>query len=154
MVRDTRQGWAILCAFMVMALAGVFVCYGFEQAGNPNLAKLGIQSAATSGQAGGNMEGKDVRFGIANSSLFTTVTTDASCGAVNNMPDSLMPLGGMVPMFNIMLGEIIFGGVGSGLYGMLRFAISVVLVAGLVVGRTRGYLGKTDKAASLPRKLS
>ena len=108
--------------------------------------KLPIDAAPSALQAGGNMEGKEVRFGIANSSLFTTVTTDASCGAVNNMHDSLLPLGGMVPMVNIMLGEIIFGGVGSGLYGMLLFAIIAVFVAGLMVGRTPEYLGKKLEA--------
>src|SRR5665213_297017 len=142
MVGDTRQGWAIFAAFSVMFLIGVFVCYHFEQAGNPNLAKLGIQSAATSGQAGGNMEGKEVRFGIANSALFTTVTTDASCGAVNAMHDSYTPIGGLVPMFNMMTGEVIFGGTGAGLYGILLYCILAVFIAGLMVGRTPEYLGK------------
>jgi len=134
MVRDTRQGWAIFAAMSVLFLAGVFVVYPAEQAGNPNLAKLGI--------AGGNMEGKEVRFGIANSSLFTVITTDASCGAVNNAHDSLTPLGGLVPLINIQLGEVVFGGVGSGLYGMLLFAVLAVFIAGLMVGRTPEYLGK------------
>src|ERR1035441_10171258 len=142
MVRDTRQGWAILCAFMVMALAGVFVCYGFEQAGNPILAKLGIQSAATSGQAGGNMEGKEVRNGVVSSTLFATVTTDTSCGAVNNMHDSLTPIAGLVPMLNMMTDIVIFGGVGAGLYGILIYCIIAVFIAGLMVGRTPEYLGK------------
>jgi potassium-transporting ATPase potassium-binding subunit len=142
MVGDTRQGWAIFAAFSVMFLAGVFVCYGFEQKGNPVLAKLGLETAATSGQAGGNMEGKETRFGIAQSTLFTTVTTDASCGAVNNMHDSLLPIAGMVPLFNIMTGEVIFGGVGAGLYGILLYAILAVFIAGLMVGRTPEYLGK------------
>lgn len=142
MVGDTRQGWAIFAAFSVMFLIGVFVAYNFEQAGNPILAKLGIQSAATSGQAGGNMEGKEVRFGIANSALFATVTTDASCGAVNSMHDSFTPLGGLVPLFNIMTGEVIFGGVGAGLYGILLYCIIAVFIAGLMVGRTPEYLGK------------
>src|SRR6202042_3082404 len=123
MVKDTRQGWAIFAAFSVMFFIGVLVCYQFEQSGNPTLSHLGIQSAATAGQAGGNMEGKEVRFGIANSALFATVTTDASCGAVNSMHDSFTPLGGMIPLVNIMLGEVVFGGVGAGLYGMLVFVI-------------------------------
>jgi K+-transporting ATPase ATPase A chain len=134
MVRDTRQGWAVLAAMTILFLAGVCVVYPAEQAGNPVLTRLGV--------AGGNMEGKEVRFGIANSALFTTVTTDASCGAVNNMHDSLTPLGGLVPMVNIELGEVVFGGVGSGLYGMLLFAILAVFIAGLMVGRTPEYLGK------------
>ena len=116
--------------------------YHAEQSGNPNLSKLGIQTAATATQPGGNMEGKEMRFGIANSALFTVITTDASCGAVNNMHDSLTPLGGLVPLVNIELGEVIFGGVGSGLYGMLMFAILAVFIAGLMVGRTPEYLGK------------
>ena len=142
MVGDTRQGWAIFAAFSVMFLIGVFVAYGFEQAGNPILAKLGIQTAATSGQAGGNMEGKEVRFGIANSALFATATTGASCGAVNSMHDSFTPLAGLVPLFNIMTGEVIFGGVGAGLYGILLYCIIAVFIAGLMVGRTPEYLGK------------
>src|SRR5580692_9175229 len=108
MVGDTRQGWAIFAAFSVMFLIGVFVCYHFEQAGNPILAKQGLQTAASAGQSGGNMEGKETRFGIANSALFATVTTDASCGAVNSMHDSYTPIGGLVPMFNMMTGEVIF----------------------------------------------
>jgi K+-transporting ATPase ATPase A chain len=142
MVGDTRQGWAIFGAMAVMFLAGVFVCYGFEQAGNPILAKHGLESAATLKQAGGNMEGKETRFGIASSALFATVTTDASCGAVNSMHDSFTPLGGLVPLFNIQTDEVIFGGVGSGLYGMLLYAIVAVFIAGLMVGRTPEYLGK------------
>jgi len=142
MVGDARQGWAILAAFSVMFLIGVFVVYGFEQSGNPILAKLGLQTAGTSGQSGGNMEGKEVRFGIANSALFATVTTDASCGAVNSMHDSYTPLAGLVPMFNIMTGEVIFGGVGAGLYGILLYCILAVFIAGLMVGRTPEYLGK------------
>lgn len=142
MVGDTRQGWAIFAAFSVMFLIGVFVVYHFEQSGNPTLTKLGIQSVATSGQSGGNMEGKEVRNGIVNSALFATVTTDASCGAVNAMHDSFTPLGGLVPLFNIMTGEVIFGGVGSGLYGILLYCILAVFIAGLMVGRTPEYLGK------------
>ena len=142
MVKDTRQGWAIYAAMTILFLAGVFVVYPMEQAGNPNIAKLGVETQATAGQPGGNMEGKEVRFGIADSSLFTVITTDASCGAVNNMHDSLTPLGGLVPLVNIELGEVIFGGVGSGLYGILMFAILSVFIAGLMVGRTPEYLGK------------
>ncbi|PWU02047.1 MAG: potassium-transporting ATPase subunit KdpA [Terriglobia bacterium] len=142
MVGDTRQGWAIFGAFSVMFLIGVFVCYASEQAGNPLFAKIGLQTAATAGQPGGNMEGKEVRFGIANSALYATVTTDASCGAVNSMHDSYTPLGGLVPLFNIQTGEVIFGGVGAGLYGILLYCILAVFIAGLMVGRTPEYLGK------------
>jgi K+-transporting ATPase ATPase A chain len=142
MVGSQKQGWAIFAVMGLLFLAGVTTVYSAEAPGNPAFAVLHVDQAPSALQAGGNMEGKDVRFGIANSSLFTTVTTDASCGAVNTMHDSLMPLGGMVPLFNIMLGEIIFGGVGSGLYGMLLFAIIAVFVAGLMVGRTPEYLGK------------
>jgi K+-transporting ATPase ATPase A chain len=142
MVKDTRQGWALYAAMSILFLLGVFVVYPFEQAGNPILAKAGIETQATATQPGGNMEGKEVRFGIAASSLFTVITTDASCGAVNTMHDSLTPLGGLVPMVNIELGEVVFGGVGSGLYGILLFAILAVFIAGLMVGRTPEYLGK------------
>jgi len=142
MVGDQKQGWAIFAVMGLLFFAGVVVVYASEAPGNPAFAALHIDQTASPLQAGGNMEGKEVRFGIANSSLFTVITTDASCGAVNNMHDSLMPLAGMVPMFNIMLGEIIFGGVGSGLYGMLLFAIIAVFIAGLMVGRTPEYLGK------------
>jgi K+-transporting ATPase ATPase A chain len=142
MVGDTRQGWALFAAMAVMFLAGVFVCYHYEQAGNPILAKLGIESRYTNTQPGGNMEGKETRFGIASSALFATVTTDASCGAINNVHDSLTPIAGLVPLFNIESDEVIFGGVGSGLYGMLLYAIIGVFIAGLMVGRTPEYLGK------------
>jgi K+-transporting ATPase ATPase A chain len=142
MVGDTRQGWAIFAAFSVMFLIGVFVCYQFEQAGNPNLSKIGIESMASAGQPGGNMEGKEVRFGIANSALFATVTTDASCGAVNSMHASYTPIGALVPLFNMQTGEVIFGGVGAGLYGILLYCILAVFIAGLMVGRTPEYLGK------------
>jgi K+-transporting ATPase ATPase A chain len=140
MVGDQRQGWAIFAVMGILFLAGVATAYGAEAQGNPAFAALGVDAS------GGNMEGKEVRFGIANSALFATVTTDASCGAVNAMHDSFMPLGGMVPLVNIMLGEIIFGGVGSGLYGMLLFAILAVFIAGLMVGRTPEYLGKKIEA--------
>ncbi|WP_428668815.1 potassium-transporting ATPase subunit KdpA [Reyranella sp.] len=146
MVGDQRQGWAVLAVMGVLFLGGVLVAYWAEAAGNPAFAKLGIDAAPSSLQAGGNMEGKETRFGIANSALFATVTTDASCGAVNSMHDSYTPLGGLVPMFNIQLGEIIVGGVGAGLYGMLLFAIVAVFVAGLMVGRTPEYLGKKIEA--------
>ena len=142
MVGDTRQGWAIFAAFSVMFLIGTFVLYHFEQGGNPILANMGLQTAATPGQSGGNMEGKEVRFGIANSALFATITTAASCGAVNSMHDSFTALGGLVPLFNIMTGEVIFGGVGAGLYGILLYCILAVFIAGLMVGRTPEYLGK------------
>jgi K+-transporting ATPase ATPase A chain len=135
MVKDSRQGWAVLAAMSVMFLAGVGVVYASEAAGNPILTGLGAT-------AGGNMEGKEVRFGIAATSLFATATTGASCGAVNGMHDSLTPLGGLVLLFNMQVGEVIFGGVGAGLYGMLLFAILAVFIAGLMVGRTPEYLGK------------
>src|ERR1700691_142900 len=146
MVGDQRQGWAIFAVMGVLFLAGTVVAYSSEAAGNPAFAALNVDQAPSALQSGGNMEGKEVRFGIANSALFTTITTDASCGAVNNMHDSLLPLAGMVPMVNIMLGEIIFGGVGSGLYGMLLFVIVAMFVAGLMVGRTPEYLGKKLEA--------
>ncbi len=140
MVGDERQGWAVFAAMGVMVLIGVGVAYWAESHGNPAITALGVDPA------GGNMEGKEVRFGIANSALFATVTTDASCGAVNSMHDSFMPLGGMVPLVNIMLGEVIIGGVGAGLYGMLLMAIIAVFVAGLMVGRTPEYVGKKIEA--------
>ena len=142
MVGDTRQGWALFAAMSVLWLAGVVTAYHFEQAGVPALAKNGIEMRDGGGQSGGNMEGKETRFGIANSALFATVTTDASCGAVNSTHDSFTPLGGLVPLFNIQLGEVVFGGVGAGLYGMLMYAILGVFIAGLMVGRTPEYLGK------------
>jgi K+-transporting ATPase ATPase A chain len=146
MVGDTRQGWALFGAMMAVFLMGLVVAYGAESAGNPAFDRLGIQTAATATQGGGNMEGKEVRFGLANSTLWATATTDASNGSVNSMHDSYTPLGGMVPLFNIMLGEVIIGGVGSGLYGMLLFAILAVFIAGLMVGRTPEYLGKKIEA--------
>jgi K+-transporting ATPase ATPase A chain len=142
MVGDTRQGWALFAAASIMFLLGVAIVYTAEQAGNPNLAKLGIQTAATDTQPGGNMEGKETRFGIAATALFATITTDASCGAINGVHDSFTPLGGLVPMFNMMTGEVIFGGVGAGLYGILLYAILAVFIAGLMVGRTPEYVGK------------
>lgn len=146
MVGDERQGWAILGAMGVLFLLGVGVCYWAESQGNPLLAGLPVDQTVSALSPGGNMEGKEVRFGIANSALFATVTTDASCGAVNGMHDSFTPLGGLVPMVNILLGEIIVGGVGSGLYGMLLMAIVAMFVAGLMVGRTPEYIGKKLEA--------
>jgi K+-transporting ATPase ATPase A chain len=146
MVGNERQGWAIFAVMGLLFLAGVAILYGVESGANPALAGMNIDGSASAIQAGGNMEGKEVRFGIANSALFATLTTDASCGAVNAMHDSFLPLGGLVPLFNIMLGEIIFGGVGSGLYGMLLYAVLAVFVAGLMVGRTPEYLGKKIEA--------
>lgn len=142
MVRDTRQGWAIFGAMAVMFAVGVFVCYWAEQRGNPTMSAAGLEHAYTGSQAGGNMEGKEVRFGIAQSTLFATVTTDASCGAVNGMHDSFTPLGGLVPLFNIQTDEVIFGGVGAGLYSMLIYAVIAVFIGGLMVGRTPEYVGK------------
>jgi hypothetical protein len=146
MVGKESQGWAIFAVMGILFLAGVSIIYGVESQGNPAFTELPVDAKAGALQAGGNMEGKEVRFGIVNSSLFATVTTDASCGAVNAMHDSLLPLGGMVPLVNMMLGEIIYGGVGSGLYGMLLFAIIAIFVAGLMVGRTPEYLGKKIEA--------
>jgi potassium-transporting ATPase potassium-binding subunit len=146
MVKDERQGWAIFAAMGLLFLAGVTTAYWSESHGNPAFAAFNVDSTAGVAQAGGNMEGKEVRFGIADSALYATVTTDTSCGAVNSMHDSYLPLGGMVPIVNIQLGEVIFGGVGSGLYGMLAFAIVAMFVAGLMVGRTPEYLGKKLEA--------
>lgn len=137
-VGNTRQGWAILSAMVILFLAGVTVTYWQEAAGNPVLHQLGV--------AGGNMEGKEVRFGIAASALFSVVTTAASCGAVNAMHDSFTALGGLIPLFNIQLGEVVIGGVGAGIYGFLLFAILAVFVAGLMVGRTPEYVGKKIEA--------
>lgn len=144
MTGSPRHGWAVLAAMVVLWFAGTATCYWAEAQPNPLL--HGVDQRVTLNQAGGNMEGKEVRFGIANSALFATVTTDASCGAVNSMLDSFMPLGGMVPMANILLGEIVFGGVGAGLYGMLVFVVMAVFIAGLMVGRTPEYLGKKIEA--------
>ena len=139
---NQRQGWALFIAMGVLFLLGFAVIQGFEQAGNPILARLGVDQAASALQSGGNMEGKEVRFGIAGSSLFATLTTDASCGAVNSMHDSFTPLAGGMAMLNIALGEIIFGGVGAGFAGIVLFALLAVFIAGLMVGRTPEYLGK------------
>jgi K+-transporting ATPase ATPase A chain len=144
MTGSYKHGWAVWSAMAVLFLAGVLAAYAVESRGNPML--KGVSTTASETQSGGNMEGKEVRFGIANSVLFTTVTTDASCGAVNNAHDSLTPIAGMVPLINIMLGEIVFGGVGSGLYGMIVFVILAVFIAGLMVGRTPEYLGKKIEA--------
>ncbi|MDD5200134.1 MAG: potassium-transporting ATPase subunit KdpA [Terrimicrobiaceae bacterium] len=136
MVKNQGHGWAVWAAMFALFLAGTLVCWHYEAAGNPNFAALGIDPAD------GNMEGKEVRFGIFNSALFATITTDASCGAVNSMHDSFTPLGGLIPMLNIQLGEVVFGGVGAGLYGMLIYVVIAVFIAGLMVGRTPEYLGK------------
>ena len=153
MVKDERQGWALFAAMGVLFLMGVATAYWAESAGNPAFAAMPVDQLAGPLQAGGNMEGKEVRFGIANSALFATVTTDASCGAVNAMHDSFTPLGGLVPMVNIQLGEVIFGGVGSGLYGMLAFAIVTMFIAGLMVGRTPEYLGKKLEAKEVKMSI-
>ncbi|MGH9398360.1 MAG: potassium-transporting ATPase subunit KdpA [Terriglobia bacterium] len=142
MVKDTRQGWALFAAMSILFLAGAFIACGAEQHGNPILTRLGVEAHATENQPGGNMEGKEVRFGIVDSALFATITTDASCGAVNSMHDSFTPVGGLVTLFNIQLGEVVFGGAGAGLYGMLLFAIVGVFIAGLMVGRTPEYIRK------------
>jgi K+-transporting ATPase ATPase A chain len=142
MVKNTREGWAVFGAMAAMFLVGAFVSLNAEHAGTPEMTKAGVNVVADGSQPGGNMEGKEERFGIGASTLFATVTTDASCGAVNSMHDSMTPIGGMVPMVNILLGEVVFGGVGAGLYGILMFAIIAVFIAGLMVGRTPEYVGK------------
>ncbi len=141
-VGDARQGWAVLAAMTVLFVVAVVAIIPAEQAGNPLLTPLGVDQMASSQQPGGNMEGKELRYGITASSLFAVITTAASCGAVNAMHDSFTPLGGMVPLVLMQLGEVVFGGVGSGLYGMLIFAILAVFIAGLMIGRTPEYLGK------------
>jgi len=146
MVGDTRQGWAILITMTIIFVAFIALAVWAEQAGNPAFPKMGVDQIQTDINPGGNMEGKETRFGIANSALWATATTAASNGSVNAMHDSFMPLGGLVPMFLIQLGEIIFGGVGSGLYGMLAFVIVAVFISGLMVGRTPEYLGKKIEA--------
>jgi K+-transporting ATPase ATPase A chain len=146
LVKDTRQGWAVLAAMTVVFVALLAVAAWAENRGNPVLAGLGVDQAASAAQPGGNMEGKEVRYGVANSALWATATTAASNGSVNSMHDSYTPLGGLVPMWLMQLGEVIFGGVGSGLYGMLVFAIIAVFIAGLMIGRTPEYLGKKIEA--------
>jgi len=152
MVGDTRQGWAVFAAMLILFLSLVAVAVNSEQAGNPRIAKLGVDQRASLTQSGGNMEGKETRFGIGASALFATATTGTSCGAVNSMHDSFTPLGGLVPLFNMQLGEVVFGGVGTGLYSMLIFAIVGVFIAGLMIGRTPEYLGK--KIESFEMKMS
>jgi potassium-transporting ATPase potassium-binding subunit len=146
MVKDRRQGWALLIAMLVIFVPCLWACIQVEQGGNPAFAGLGIDQSASSFQPGGNMEGKEARFGIVNSAIWATATTAASNGSVNSMHDSFMPLGGLIPMWLIQLGEVVFGGVGSGLYGMIAFVILAVFVAGLMVGRTPEYLGKKIEA--------
>ena len=146
MVGDTRQGWALLAAMSLVFVALIFVTVPAEQSGNPALASLGVDQSATISQSGGNMEGKETRFGITNSALWAVVTTAASNGSVNAMHDSFTPIGGLAPMWLMQLGEVIFGGVGSGLYGMIMFAIVAVFVSGLMIGRTPEYLGKKIEA--------
>lgn len=152
LVGDRRQGVAVLAAMSIMFVAAALVVLGAEQAAHPQLAQLGVDQAGSALQAGGNMEGKETRFGIAASSMFAAITTAASCGAVNAMHDSFTPLGGAIPMLLIQLGEVVFGGVGSGLYGMLVFAIMAVFIAGLMIGRTPEYLGK--KIQSFEMKMT
>ena len=144
MTGSTGHGWAVCAAMYILFAAGFLVCYWAEAHPNPLI--HGVQQTRTAGSPGGNMEGKEVRNGIAESALFATITTDASCGAVNSMHDSFTPLGGMVPLANIMAGEVIFGGVGAGMYGMLIFVVLSVFIAGLMVGRTPEYLGKKIEA--------
>lgn len=146
MVDDTRQGWALLAAMLVIFVPLLVLCHSSEQAGNPALDPFGVDQAAGALQSGGNMEGKEARFGITNSALWATATTAASNGSVNAMHDSFTPLGGLVPLCLMQLGEVVFGGVGSGLYGMLMFVVVAVFVAGLMVGRTPEYLGKKIEA--------
>ena len=146
MVGDTRQGWAVLAAMTILFVSLLAIAVHSEQQGNPLVAKLGVDQAASGLQPGGNMEGKEARFGIGASALFATITTGTSCGAVNSMHDSFTPLGGFVPLFNMQLGEVVFGGVGTGLYSMLIFAIIGVFIAGLMIGRTPEYLGKKIEA--------
>jgi K+-transporting ATPase ATPase A chain len=146
MVGDTRQGWAVLAAMLILFVGLVSLAGNSEQVGNPRIAALGVDQAASLQQSGGNMEGKETRFGIGASALFTTIATGTSTGAVNSAHDSLTPLGGFVPLFNMQLGEVVLGGVGTGLYSMLIFAIIGVFIAGLMIGRTPEYLGKKIEA--------
>jgi K+-transporting ATPase ATPase A chain len=152
MIRDTRQGWAILVAMTVIFVAILGIAVWAEQSGNPAISTLGVDQAPGALQPGGNMEGKEMRFGITNSALWATATAAASNGSVNSMLDSFTPLGGLVPMWLIQLGEVVYGGVGSGLYGMLAFVIIAVFVAGLMIGRTPEYLGK--KIESFEMKMA
>ena len=152
MAGDRRQGWALFAAMALLFIVGAGAAIWAEQRGNPQFAAMGVNQHATAAQSGGNMEGKEVRYGIVNSALWATVTTDTSCGAVNAMHDSFTPLGGLVPLLNMQIGEIIFGGVGSGLFGMLVMAVLSVFIAGLMVGRTPEYLGK--KIESREMKLA
>jgi K+-transporting ATPase ATPase A chain len=145
-VGDTRQGWAVLAAMLILFVGLVSLVGHSEQVGNPRIAALGVDQAASLQQSGGNMEGKETRFGIGASALFTTIATGTSTGAVNSAHDSLTPLGGFVPLFNMQLGEVVLGGVGTGLYSMLIFAIIGVFIAGLMIGRTPEYLGKKIEA--------
>jgi K+-transporting ATPase ATPase A chain len=149
MAGDTRQGWAIFACMAGLFAAGFLTAYHYEQAGNPILGAHGVEQSVSADQPGGSMEGKEVRFGIASSALFATMTTDTSCGAVNAQHDSFTPLGGLVLLFNLMLGCVIFGGVGSGLYGMLLLVVVTVFIAGLMVGRTPEYLGKKIEAVDM-----
>ena len=146
LVGDTRQGWAVLAAMLILFVPLYALCNHSEQIGNPRLSALGVDQAASALQSGGNMEGKEVRFGIAGSTLFATATTVTSAGAVDSMHDSYTPLGGLVPLFDMMLGEVVFGGIGTGLYSMLVFAIVGVFIAGLMIGRTPEYIGKKIEA--------
>jgi potassium-transporting ATPase potassium-binding subunit len=152
MVGDTRQGWAVFAAMGILFVSLACLASHSEQLGNPQFTKLGVDQTVSAVQPGGNMEGKEARFGIAASALFATITTGTSCGAVNSMHDSFTPLGGFVPLFNMMLGEVVFGGVGTGLYSMLIFAIIGVFIAGLMIGRTPEYIGK--KIESFEMKMS
>jgi potassium-transporting ATPase potassium-binding subunit len=149
MVGDRRQGWALFAVMSILFLAGAAPAIWAEQHGNPQFTAMGINQHATAAQSGGNMEGKEVRFGIVESAMWATATTDTSCGAVNSMHDSYTPLGGLVPMVNMQLGEVIFGGVGSGLYGIIVMAVLAVFIAGLMVGRTPEYLGKKIEAREM-----
>ncbi len=149
MAGDQRQGWALYGAMFLLFLGGVTVCTWAEQRGNPQFAAMGINQTASAQQSGGNMEGKEVRFGIVNSALYATTTTDTSCGGVNSMHDSYTPIGGLVPLVNLHLGEVVFGGVGSGLAGIIVMAVLTVFIAGLMVGRTPEYLGKKIQAREM-----
>jgi K+-transporting ATPase ATPase A chain len=146
MVNDARQGWTLLAAMLLVFVPCVLLCVWLETGGNPTLDRMGVDQTASASRSGGNLEGKEVRFGAANSALWATATTAASNGSVNSMHDSFMPLSGMILLFLMMLGEVIFGGVGSGLYGMIMFVIFSVFLAGLMVGRTPQYLGKKIEA--------